>query len=668
MNTLVKQAELADFLDNMVKAWNLGTDAFIIQDMYLGKYIKQLYPQIKLNLSTQAGVNNVEGAILAKNFGFERVILARETKLEDIKKIAEIIETEVFVQGALCTCFSGQCYLSSFAGGNSANRGKCKQPCRKKYSIDRNGFEGLKYAISLSDLSVGQDINKFIEAGVVSFKIEGRRRRPEYVAAAVTYYKNIISGSSKPSDLNALKRTYNRGNYTKGLAFGQDKSFISSAVQGHIGEYCGVIKVVDGKYFCQSNVTCSAGDCFKILRGGEEVGGANFSQSTRGGFYLTSFVKLKNADKVFITTDTKLNQSLLAKNRAKNITISADFTLGEKAVVTVDGSVYKSDFVLESAKSRPLSKDDIQRCFGKIDQYPFDVTFADIKIDGDIFVAASTLNGFRRDVYANYYSLLCSNDNQHADVLPINLPTTKNGVVNDKTAVIARSLCGVSADIGILKLDDYSLDTSAVEKLLEGFGGEKFIYLPVYMPGEELKVVENLFALFDGIYCDGYYAAEVCNKFNKKLFAGTGFNISNSIALNNLQVDYVALSKELTSREAREIATDRTFCLTAGDIKVMDLIYCPFEKTCKNCDKRELYTVTDDAGRKFPLRRYRTDACRFELYNCASLISRNNFTGKLFDCTLQDNVMAIVQNADDGEKLKKIFKNYTKGHTEKPVL
>jgi putative protease len=200
MNTLVKQDEVPSFIENAVKVWNIGVDAIIIQDIFLGKYLKQTYPQIVLHLSTQAGVNNVYGAKLAKDYGFDRVILARETKLEEIKKITKIIETEVFVQGALCTCFSGQCYLSSFAGGNSGNRGKCKQPCRKMYSIDRSGCEDKSYAISLSDLSVGENIKTLVDAGVYSFKIEGRMRRPEYVAAAVNYYKNILADTSTPTD------------------------------------------------------------------------------------------------------------------------------------------------------------------------------------------------------------------------------------------------------------------------------------------------------------------------------------------------------------------------------------------------------------------------------------------------------------------------------------
>jgi putative protease len=609
----------------------------------------------------------VYGAQLAKYYGFDRVILARETKLEEIKKITQIIETEVFVQGALCTCFSGQCYLSSFVGGNSGNRGKCKQPCRKMYSIDRSGCEEKSYAISLSDLSVGENIKTLVKAGVYSFKIEGRMRRPEYVAAAVTYYKNILEDNAKPTDKSALKRTYNRGNYTTGLMFGQDKSFISSAVQGHIGEYCGTVKVVSGKFICQSNIKCSQGDGFKLLRDGKEICGATFGGEVKGGFILNTNYRLKNGDKAFITTDVDLNSALLSVQRKLDVKISAQFILNERAKITINGQEYTSSFVLEEASNRPLSAEDIKKCFDKIDTYPFSVNYVDIAIVGDIFVPASALNAFRRQVYADYFTTISQNKNkQIKEVQP--LPNIKLSGRNNKIAAITTNLQGLKADIGILKLNDYTIPCEKVEELIKDFSGEKFLFLPTYFSSEDVVAISDIITLFDGIYCDGYYSIELCKSLNKKLFAGTGFNLSNTIALSQLSCDYIALSKELTTKEAKPLVGENTFYLTVGDLKVMDLIYCPFGKTCKNCDKRGTYSLTDENGRVFPLRRYKTSECRFEMYNCASLIARNDFCGKLVDCTLQTNANNIIENIDDGEKLKKIFKNYTKGHSEIPVL
>ncbi len=223
LNTVVKQNEVQSFADCAVTACNAGADALILQDIFLGGELKKVYPDLTLHLSTQAGVCNAYGAVMARDYGFSRVIAARETTLEDLAAISSVIECEAFVQGALCSCFSGQCYFSSFAGGNSGNRGRCKQPCRKKYEWNREAFGSAAYRLSLSDLCVGEDIKKYIDAGVASFKIEGRMRRPEYVAAAVKYYRKLIGGTASPQDMTNLKRAYNRGNYTRGLAFGQDK-------------------------------------------------------------------------------------------------------------------------------------------------------------------------------------------------------------------------------------------------------------------------------------------------------------------------------------------------------------------------------------------------------------------------------------------------------------
>lgn len=661
MNTLVKDGELEDFISSAVKVWNKGADAIIISDIFLGKFLKDNCPEIVLHLSTQAGVCNVYGAKLAKKYGFLRVILARETTIEDIEEIAKVIEAEVFVQGALCTCFSGQCYLSSFAGGNSGNRGKCKQPCRKKYSIDRDGFEESAYRLSLSDLSVGENVERLKAAGVTSFKIEGRMRRPEYVSAAVKYYRNLLDNCASSDDLSDLKRTFNRGNYTKGLAFGQDKSFISPQVQGHIGEFVGVIKVENGKFVCQSRQKFTNCDGFKILRSGKEVGGASYLCDTKSGFVLSTKARLKNGDKVFITTDTALNAKLLSAEKKLPVRVKLNFCAGKNAEVVINGKTYSGDKPLESAQNIPLTVEDIKNTFRKVDKYPFEVSFGVIETDG-VFMPASELNALRRNSYKNFYESLTEIFHK-VNVFDFKF-SQKNGVENTKVAAICTSLCNLSADIGILKLSDFNTDISA---FTENFNGEKYLFLPPYLTGKEVEEAKKIAMQFDGIYSDGLYAIELSNELNLPLFVGTGFNISNRADIDICKAKYIALSKELTVTEADKITAENTFYLTAGDIKVMDLIYCPFERKCATCDKRENYTLTDENGRKFPLRRYKTGACRFELYNCASLAATTH-TGALVDCTLQTDPNKLIAVCKDGKLLRDYLKNYTRGHSEQSVF
>lgn len=658
MNTLVKDSEINSFLTTLIDVWNAGADAIILSDIFLGKYIKHNYPQIKLHLSTQAGVCNAYGARLAKKCGFDRVIVARETSLEDIKTIAKIIETEVFVQGALCTCFSGQCYMSSFAGGNSGNRGRCKQPCRKLYSINRAGFNGMAYRLSLSDLSIGQDLFKLIEAGVVSFKIEGRMRRPEYVSAAVQYYKNLLNNSETSHDFSNLKRTYNRGNYTKGLAFGQDKSLISSSVQGHIGEFVGILKVVNGKYLCNSTEKFVKGDSFKILRDGKEIGGADFFKGVKSGFIITSRHKLRNGDKVFVTTDTSRNAELLSKDRKIILKFSARFIAGERAEVVINGKIFQSENILNFAQNSPLGAEDIISCFKKVDKYPFEILFESIETDS-AFIAKSELNALRRTIFDKVFEDLSKNSNIQV-VASHTLPAIK-AAKNFKIAAISTQNSCINADILIYKPTTYNCSN------LEKSSGNTYLYLPPFMTGLEIETIRPLFSNFSGIYCDGSWAIELAEELQIPLFVGTGLNISNCVDVYECNAEHVALSKELTFSEQKALSTENTFALSLGNIKVMDLIYCPFGRKCKDCDKREIYNLTDENGREFLLKRYQISQCRFEVFNCANLIGTSP-VGALIDCTTDNNPNYIIQITSNEQKQQEYYKNYTHGHSNSPVL
>lgn len=627
LNTLVKDDELNDFISSAVRAWNAGADALIIQDIFLGKFLKENFPDMRLHLSTQAGTCNIYGARLAKSYGFERVILARETSISDISEISKIIETEAFVQGALCTCFSGQCYLSSFAGGNSGNRGKCKQPCRKQYSIDRSGFEDKAYRLSLSDLCVGEKIEGYISAGVTSFKIEGRMRRPEYVVAAIDYYKSILNKKSSDKAFSNLKRTYNRGNYTKGLAFGQDKNLISSAVQGHIGEFAGIIKVENSEYILQTTAKFSTGDGFKILRDGKEIGGGQLSAACKGGYVINTKCRLKTGDKAFITTDNWLNKKLLERKNLIPIKVETKFLCGQNPEIKINGLIFKGEKLLEQAKSRPLSVEDIKRSFEKTDSFPFQPEIS-VETDG-VFIPVSELNGLRREAYGKFFAEISKNTNTQysCDIIIPTRQTSKNNAV----AVIGTDLNGIKAQYGILKLHDLQ----DCYQYISGFIGEKYLYLPPYLSGTDIEKIFKTVQYFDGIYCDNYYGLQLAKEWNKKLFAGTGFNITNRLSLSLCSADNICLSKELTLREAEALADKNVFYLSEGGIKVMDLIYCPFEKKCSSCDKRRFYTLTDENGRKFPLYRYALTNCAFELYNCAELTACVGSAGKLIDKTIE---------------------------------
>ncbi|MCX4287659.1 MAG: hypothetical protein OSJ68_10325, partial [Clostridia bacterium] len=192
-------------------------------------------------------------------------------------------------------------------------------------------------------------------------------------------------------------------------------------------------------------------------------------------------------------------------------------------------------------------------------------------------------------------------------------------------------LNGIQADIGILKLKDFSSDFRVFKK---NFNGEKYLFVPPFLTDAEIESISAAAIEFDGIYCDSYFGLKLAEKLSKNFFAGTGFNITNSVSFGECGAKYICVSKELTLSEAERISAPNAFYLTEGNIKVMDLIYCPFEKKCAGCDGREIYELTDGDGRKFPLRRYKTSECRFEVYNCADITVNSCKIGKLKDVTL----------------------------------
>lgn len=235
INTIVKPSELADMKRAVDLAIDAGADSLIVQDMAVFSYAKG---RIHLAASTQMAVHNVAGAKLAKEMGFDRVVLARELSLKEIAEINSKVdvETEVFVHGAHCMSVSGNCYVSSMIGGRSGNRGLCAQTCRLGWKC-----EGSEYCLSLKDLSYMTHIAQLIDAGVSSFKIEGRMKRPEYVAASVTALKDAIAG--REPDMKTLQSVFSRSGFTDGYLTGKrDSSMFGHRTKEDVVAADGVLK------------------------------------------------------------------------------------------------------------------------------------------------------------------------------------------------------------------------------------------------------------------------------------------------------------------------------------------------------------------------------------------------------------------------------------------
>lgn len=219
VNTMVYDREYDQVLKTLEIACRYGIDALIVQDLGVAALVREAAPEMPMHVSTQLTVHNVSGAWQAKELGFSRVVLAREMSREEIAAVtAQVpIETEVFVHGALCMCVSGQCYMSSVIGERSGNRGLCAQPCRLPFSSGRKGDSG--YALSLKDLSLADRVQELARMGVSSFKIEGRMKRPEYVAAAVSQFRQALLGAQ--ADMDLMAAVFSRSGFTQGYFDGR---------------------------------------------------------------------------------------------------------------------------------------------------------------------------------------------------------------------------------------------------------------------------------------------------------------------------------------------------------------------------------------------------------------------------------------------------------------
>ena len=216
LNTLVTDAELPALYDTLALIAESGADAVIVQDAAVIRAVKTCCPTLRLHASTQMAVHNVAGAKLLAAQGFSRIVLARELSVPEIKAVAQSVdcEIEVFVHGAHCMSASGMCYMSSAFGARSGNRGLCAQPCRLNFKAGER-----EYALSLKDMCLAGRLDELRDAGVASLKIEGRMKRPEYVAAAVTAYRQALAGETP--DIETLKSVFSRSGFTDGYAAGR---------------------------------------------------------------------------------------------------------------------------------------------------------------------------------------------------------------------------------------------------------------------------------------------------------------------------------------------------------------------------------------------------------------------------------------------------------------
>ena len=452
LNTLLTNSEIIDAVALVGKCLEAHVDAFIVQDLGLISVLKRCFPDIVLHGSTQLGVHNVRGAVVAKKLGLSRIVLSREVTIKDIREISKTvdIELEVFVQGANCICFSGNCYLSSLKCGASGNRGECKQLCRLPYYLSSNDKELNGYALSPRDNCMLSKLADLIDAGVVSLKIEGRLRHIGYVGIATNVYRHAVdkltgrgldkkkskitksSECIKTSDIlasgaleqtkskcgdftnnslidldielytKALKKVFSRGEYVAGYFDGNN--IIDSKHNNHMGEFIG--KVVSCKPF--KDIFKIAIDTPKILHKGDGlkfelsksitslgVGNVDIIDGKQVVFGKTHVVVGSN---VYLSLDAEFEKSIedLSEYRELDISVVANAGLPLVVKFACGDSVFEySGDIVKSAKTKAITEQNIVEQFGKVDKTIFGKINYDIDTN-NAFVSLSTLNDIRR--------------------------------------------------------------------------------------------------------------------------------------------------------------------------------------------------------------------------------------------------------------------------------
>lgn len=621
VNTLVKNAELYDFVSTVKYAYEAGADAFIVQDVFLAETLKNTFPEIVLHLSTQGGVNNVEGAEYALRKGFSRVILARETQINEIKAIAKLTETEVFVHGALCSSFSGHCYISSFVGGNSGNRGLCKQPCRRAYTLETSENKG-KYAISLSDLCLIDKLKELRDAGVKSVKIEGRMRNPEYVASVVKAYRQAIDDGI--ADTKEIKRTFNRGDFTLGYPFGVAKNIVSDKIQNHKGIKVGTVRKLsdNNRIIVETDETFNVGDGFKIIRNGYEVGNA---VALSIGKILAYKGEIKIGDDVNITKDVGLATELLEKTKKVPVEILVNATEGDYLTAVCGEYVVKSDRILEKAKTYPITEEELSLNFSKTDKYPFLPNVKAIVV-GEPFIVKSALNNLRAALYEKLF--YGNSKTRTVDIESLEIPKSRYELSDNYNLLISDDLSDKKRGYTFVYFPN---NYDVIEKKKHS----AYLFVPSFLTDGDIVKIKELSEYFDGFYADGLSGVAIAESLSKPFIAGLGLNVFNKFDESALLAEgakAIAVSKELSLQEISDFGADRVV-FTNGNIMLAELLYCPYGRNCKNCNRRNINELTDELGHKFSVRRYKINGrCRFEIYNGTVLnVSTDIYGGKLIN-------------------------------------
>ncbi len=656
INTILQNEEFKDLIALVKVAVDAKVDAFLVQDLGVCKVLKECFDNIVLHASTQLGVHNLYGAKVAQDAGFSRVVLSRETKLEDIKAIKQNtnLEIEYFVQGALCVAFSGNCYLSSKEQSASGNRGLCKQLCRLPYRAVSGGKTYDGYLLSARDLCLYSSMKELADAGVCSFKIEGRLRRKGYVACAVQAYRKAIDEVEKGREAKLddktermLKIAFSRGEYLE-RAYLDDGTpkVIEKRFNNHIGIRIGVVRSVkefkDGLFeiVVATKYPLAKGDGLKFFDGDKEKASLGIGDAKPCGNGAYSFVtktKVRAGWQVNLILDAKQDEQLLSAKRVVPVKLNVEATsekpLSIKATLKREDTLIEversTEQNLQKAISAPMSADAIAAACSKTGDSGFEVTTCQVETDG-VFVAKSVVNALRREVLDEMKRQIVEKfapekatfNQERANELLCLLESVKpvggRKLATVKSEKIESKLVRKD-ELYLLKPDVYSANN--IRKTLDLLDiSEKNVILdlPIIANGKDLKTLEKTLGEcgIKRLASENIYGLYFARK-GFDVIAGEGHNIANAYAVH--EAKSLGAKAYVPSCEYKDFeADDALERLQADeDIPLMTFAHCPY-KTIFDCDCKECAykpnLVIEREKKKYSVRRVRLASCRFELY------------------------------------------------------
>lgn len=589
MNTLLKDSEINKAISYLEKLYEFGVDGILIQDIGFYSIIKDQVPGLDLHASTQMAVRDYYGAKALMDLGFKRIVIARETPIDEIRKIAKLpCEKEVFVHGSLCVSFSGECLMSSYFGERSANRGRCAGPCRQKYDLINDGkVLGNDYYLNMKDLNVIDNIDELMDLGIDCLKIEGRMKTPEYVYNTVTAYKDKLNYGSYNKE--KLRDITNRG-YTKGFIFGQRKDYIlreNDVKHRSVGK----VFLKNNKKAFMANSDLFKGDNLEVTTDRNKKLPLTLTEDIKKGelYFLDKYKDAKIDSDILMLNAENIKEDLKkGLDSYKNLPVKLSFKahLQEKARLKIS---YKdieveaqSEETIEKSQKVSIEKEDIRDNLDRFNDEIFDPEEITIQIDDEIFIRKKTINKLRRDAICLLKEKLA------------------NPYKREKITIVKPKS---SANKEIKPEKNIELMTNQINpSLLTGFDK---VYIKEYDPKyKDFNLYLNLDSHMDyqieellsylkensieGVIFNNYRDLAFIDDFKKagiKIRIGRYLNAMNSYAFDF----YGGFAEKIESSVENTLETinqnSKSYpveAMTYGRIELMNMVHCPFS-TIKNC-------------------------------------------------------------------------------------